>query len=141
MLTVHGAPRADTDSGPILADRLRDRFQDLQREPRPVLDCPSVLVRPLIRYILQELVNQVPVRAVEHDTIEPSLVHSDFSCPLVPSNVLLDLRDGKRSGNDAGTAPLDGRWTNWDNTLTGVIGFENPGLRGWANGPELGVDK
>jgi hypothetical protein len=139
--TVHGTPRADTDSSPILANSFRDRFQDLQREPRPVLDRSSVLVRPLIRHILQELVNQVPVCAVKHNAIEPGPVHSGISCPLEPLNILLDLRDSKRSRNDGGTAVLDGRRADRNNILTWVLGFENPRLRGWADSPELSVDE
>lgn len=107
-LTVHSTPRAEANRGPILANRSSDRLQDLQSEPRPVLDRSSVLVRPLVRYILQELIDQVSVRTVDHDAIESGLVHSDLSCPLEPLNVLLDLRDGKRSRDDAGTGELDG---------------------------------
>ena len=94
-LTIHGTPRADTNSSPILANGFGNRFQDLEKEPRPILNRSSVLVRPLIRHILQELVNQVPVRTMDHYAIESGTVHGDFSCSLEPLDVLLDLRDGK----------------------------------------------
>jgi len=141
VLTIHSTPRAESNGSPILTNRFGDRLQNLQSKPRPVLDGPSVLVRPLIRHILQELINQVPVRTVDHDAVESSLVHSDLSRPLEPFNVLLDLRNGERSRDDASATDLHIRWGDRDDALTWVVGFENVRGGGWTDSPELAVDE
>ena len=140
-LTIHGTPRADSNGGPILANRLGDRFEDLQSESGPVLDRPSVLVRPLVRHILQELVYQVPVCTMDHDAVESGLVDSGFSSSLEPLNVFFDLRDGKRSRGDAGTAEFDVGWTDRDDVLTWAFDSEKFGLGGWTDSPQLEVDE
>jgi len=78
---------------------------------------------------------------MEHYAVEAGLVHSDFSRPLKPLDVLLDLGDGKRSGGHGSTRDFDVRWTDWDDVLTWVIGFENIGMGGWTDGPQLEIDK
>jgi len=78
---------------------------------------------------------------MDHNPVEPSLVYCDFGCPLEPLDVLLDLGDSKGSRNDACTGGLDRGWTDWDDVLTWVLGFEDLRFCGWANSPELSVDE
>ena len=138
---MHSTPRTESDSSPVLANRFGNGLQNLQSKPRPILNGPTVLVRSLIRHILHELVNQVPIRTVNHDAVKSSLVHSDLSRPLEPLDVLLDLRNGKWSRDNAVAADLDGRWTDGDDPLTWVVGFKNVRGGGWPDSPELAVDE
>src|ERR1700760_1287280 len=48
----------------------RDLIQDLKQKSSAVLDCPSVLVRSSIRGLIQELRNQINVRAMHFDAVE-----------------------------------------------------------------------
>lgn len=45
-------------------------LDDLERQPRPVLEAPAVLVAAAVRHGRQELVQQVAVRAVDLDEVE-----------------------------------------------------------------------
>ena len=57
LLTLVLAPRAQADGGLVLSDGSSDGVEDLEREPRAVLNRAAVLVRPLVRDVLVELVD------------------------------------------------------------------------------------
>ena len=61
-------PRAEADRGAARADGVDDGLEDVEREARAVCDGAAVRVRALVRVGLDELVDEVPVRAVDLDT-------------------------------------------------------------------------
>lgn len=89
--TLVQAPRAQADRGLALTHCGNDGLGDLEGEARPVLDRTAVLVRPLVRDVLQELVDEVAVGAVDLDAVEAGFVHRVRGSGRVPLNVLLDL--------------------------------------------------
>ena len=73
------------DQREVGADLLAHRADDLEREPRPVLEWPAVLVGALVGLGREELLEQVSVRAVELDGVEPG-----GDSPARPLAVLVD---------------------------------------------------
>ena len=61
----------DTDTCAIGADLLGRRPGDLDREPGPVLDRPAIRVGAVVRVRGEELVQQVPVSAVDLHPVRP----------------------------------------------------------------------
>ena len=57
----------------ILADHLAKSGQDLEREPRAILQRAAVLVRPSVGVRGQELADEVAVRAVDVNHVDPGL--------------------------------------------------------------------
>lgn len=72
--TLEVRERAQSQASLLLPDSLRDSVDDLQCKPASVLDRPSIFVRSLVRQILYELVNEIPMCAMHLDTVEPSAV-------------------------------------------------------------------
>ena len=70
LLTLEVGPRADTHARPFGAHGLHDGIDDLEREAQTILDRPSVLVRPVVGYGLQELVQKVPIGRMHLDAVE-----------------------------------------------------------------------
>lgn len=64
-LTLEGGEGGEADGGLALADRRSDSGGDLKAEARAVLNRATVAVGALVGVGLQELVDQVPVRAVD----------------------------------------------------------------------------
>ena len=60
----------------VVADRGADGADDLEREPRAVLERAAVLVRPVVDRGAEELGDQVAVAAVDLDAVEPGLAHA-----------------------------------------------------------------
>ena len=54
----------------ISAPHTDDGISDFQRQPRAILDGAAVLIRALVRGILQKLIEQVTVSAVDFDAIK-----------------------------------------------------------------------
>ena len=88
-------PRAEPDRRLRLPHGRDDGVDDLEREPRAVLDRAAVLVRALVRVVLQELVDEVPVRAVHLDPVEARALDRVLRCRCVPLRVLLDFCKGQ----------------------------------------------
>lgn len=78
---------------------------------------------------------------MDHNTVKSSLVYSDFSGPLEPLDVFLDLWDSKGSRGDGCTTDLDVGWADGDDVLTWAFGFEDFGISGRTDGPQLEVDE
>ena len=72
-------------------DGASDGIDDLDRKPDAVLEAASILVRALVRHVLQELVDYVSVSAVDLDPVEPCTMHCVGCRGCVELNVLLDL--------------------------------------------------
>src|SRR5262249_58376801 len=78
--------RRDAHAGTLGTNRSRHRVDDLKQQPHTVLDAASISVRTLVGAIVQELIDQIAVRAMYLDTVEAS-------CQRV-SRPLRMLRDG-----------------------------------------------
>ena len=63
--------RGDTDTRATGADLLGHRPGDLDREPGPVLDRPAIRAGAVVRVRGEELVQQVPVSAVDLHPVRP----------------------------------------------------------------------
>lgn len=83
-------PRTEPDANFLRSDSFYDRICHFEGELRPVLKRSTVLVRTVIRDFLQELVDEIAIRAMDLDTIEPS-TDGVGSCLGVILNILLDL--------------------------------------------------
>ena len=84
-------PRAEPNRSLRLPDPRRNGVDDLQREPRAVLDGPAILILALVGDVIKELLDKVAVRAVHLDSIEPSTTDGILGGLRVPPDVLLDL--------------------------------------------------
>ena len=84
-------PRAEPDRALALADGSGDRVHDLEREARPVLGRPAILVRARVGDVLQELVDEVAVRGVQLDAVEPGAVDGVRGGLGVPLYIVLDF--------------------------------------------------
>ena len=94
--TLEGAPRADAKSDLALTDSLCYSVDYLEREPTAALDRAAVRVRALVRGVLDELVDEVSVRAVDLDAVAAG-AGNGVSCGLRKGvDVLLDLCGGRR---------------------------------------------
>jgi len=135
-LTLVSIPRTDTHPCPIFAYTSCDGFNDFQTEPIPILDASTVSVRPLIRNILDELINQVSISSVDFYTVEPR-----FDRVLGGSYELLDVILNLELRHLPWGAVLgmqrDGGWSDERESFNlEYLGFCAP-----AKGPHLEVDK
>lgn len=73
--TVARVPRTDAIPDPFPAYSVRDGLHDIQGKVCAILDAPAVLIHALVAYILQELVNEVAVCAVDLDAVKPRTVY------------------------------------------------------------------
>ena len=69
LLTLEGAPRADAEPDLALSDSLCYSVDYLEREPTAALDLAAVRVGTHVRGVLDELVDEVSVRAVDLDAV------------------------------------------------------------------------
>ena len=67
---VQVAARCQMHANPAGAPDGDDRVRDFQHEPRAVLDGAAVVVGAPIRAVLQELIQQIAVRAVDLDAVK-----------------------------------------------------------------------
>src|SRR5260221_5270940 len=68
--TVKGEPGRQAEAHTLLPNCGRYGLGDLKGEARPVLRRATILIRAVIRRLLEELVNQEPVRAMYLDAIK-----------------------------------------------------------------------
>ena len=67
---VHIAARGEVQADSARPPHRDGRIDDLEHQARPVFDGSAVLVGPMVRAVLQELVEQVAIGAVDLDTVE-----------------------------------------------------------------------
>ena len=84
-------PRAQADRSLLLADSRDDGIHDLEREPRTVLDRATVLVRALVRDVLEELIDEVPRGTVNLHAVKACTLYRILGRSRVPLDVLFDL--------------------------------------------------
>jgi len=126
------------DAHLIGTDRLDDGLGNLQTESRSLLDAASPGIGPLVANILQELVDQVAIGAVDLNSIEASL-DGVLRRLLVVSNELPDLLLGH--GSRRSTA-LEGDIARaQDPRLVPQLLLQDSGVRRSAQTPQLTEDK
>ena len=89
--TLVPTPRTETDSRLRGSDCSDNRIYDFECEPRAVLDRPAVRVRARVRHVLRELVDEVPVRAVDLDAVAAGGVHRVPRALRERRHILFDL--------------------------------------------------
>lgn len=89
--TLERAPWAKSEARLRRPNGLHDGIDHFEREPASVLDRPAILIGPLVTGILEELVDQIPMRTVDLDAIESCTKHGVARCLRVCLNILLDF--------------------------------------------------
>lgn len=84
-------PRTQPYSSSLRADLLYDLLNDFQPEPRAILDGAAVCVCAVVTDVLQELVEEETVCAVDLDAVEAGAVYCVGGCRV--AYVLLDFYD------------------------------------------------
>ena len=92
------APWAESNCALALAYSGGNCVHGLERKACPVLDRATVLVRAVVRHVLQELVDEVAIRGMKFDSIEPGAVHGVRSRLAIPLDVFFDLYRNVRRG-------------------------------------------
>jgi hypothetical protein len=132
--TLEGGVGRETDTSLLDSDGSDDSIDDLEREPGPVLDRSSVCVRALVGVGLEELVEEVPVRAVDLNTVSSGSLDKVLRRRRVVRGKCLDLGDGESAGD--GTS-LEGNVRGGDN----VERCEDVLDGSTSKSPELHVDE
>ena len=78
--TLEFTPWADPDPRSMRANCIHDGVDDLQPEPTSRLYASAVLVRPLITHVLEELVDEIPIGAVDLHAVKPCFINCILSC-------------------------------------------------------------
>ena len=73
--TLEFTPWADPDPRSMRANCIHNSVDDLQPEPTSCLYASAVLVSPLITHVLEELVNEIPIGAVDLHAVEPCFIN------------------------------------------------------------------
>jgi len=125
VLHLHSLPYIpwrDAESYSVLADDAGDSFDDFEREPRAVLNRSTIFVCPLVRDVLEELIWEVSVGAMDLDAVESSSVDRFVSGVGVPLGVGLDFCHCQRARDRVGRRHGDGGCA--DQFEAGVLGLE-----------------
>ena len=130
-----GIPGGDPECDSIFADGLGDGFEDFEWEPGTVLDRPTVLVCPLVRNVLEELVREISVGGMELNSVESGLIDGSICGVGIPLDVGFDLFDRQRTRGRVGRGHGDGRWAH--KVKFGVLGLEQLYVCGATESPEL----
>lgn len=91
MRTLERAPRRDAVADTVGADSLDAGIRDFESKSCPVFDASTVCVGAVVGDVLEELVGQIAVGAVDLDTVKASLVHGVGGSLAIQGNVLLDF--------------------------------------------------
>lgn len=91
--TLCVTPRTKPYSSSLRDNLLYDRLNDFQPKPRAVLDGPAVCVCAVVTDLLQRLVYEETVCAVDLDAVEACAVYCVGGCRGVVVHVLLDFCD------------------------------------------------
>ena len=137
--TLERAPRTKPDARPFCTNGLHDGIYNLEHKSCAILDTPAIFVRALVGDILNELVEEIAIRAVNFNAIKAC--SDGISCSGdVGGNVLLDLILGKGARHFS-------FWPSREvnrrsrNIRTIVLFGKNVRVRGAANCPELEVNE
>jgi hypothetical protein len=79
------ATRIEVQTNPAWAPNGNCGIDGFKHESRPILDRPTIFIRPMITHILKELVQQVAIGAVQLDSIK-----TGGESVFRPSTVLFD---------------------------------------------------
>jgi hypothetical protein len=75
-LTLKRTPWTHPQPDLLQSNALNDRIYNLQPKPRAILYTPTIRVRACVTHIdiLQELIDEVPIRPMDLYSVEPRLV-------------------------------------------------------------------
>lgn len=132
---LEARPGAQPDADLIRPDGVDDGAGDLEPEARAVLDAAPVRVGAGVDHVLQELVDEVAVCAVDLDAVEPGGDGVARRAGVV-THELLDF--GRREFVRHGVFRVQGRRGRGDDG--DPLGLGALGVRGAPQGPELEVD-
>ena len=136
--SLPGIPGGDAESDSVFANGLGDGFEDFEWEPCTVLNRSPVLVCPLVRNVLEELIWEVSVGKMELNSVKSGLVDGAVGGVSIPLSVGFDLFDCQRAGGRVGRGDGDSRCA--DQFKTGVLGLEQLKVCGTTESPELEED-
>lgn len=137
VLTLIFTPRAQPNGSLLCSDSFDYRVDDFQAKSGPLLDASSIVIRPLVGHVLQELINQVAIRTVDFDTVESGR-NSFLSGGRIQLNVFMNLVESE-------CARLGGIWTgsgefDWRGSDERVAS-EVFGSCSSTESPQLDIDK
>src|SRR5207247_10083540 len=76
---VQATGRGEPDTHPTLTPDPDDRLSDLPEQANAVHERAAVAVAPVIRGVAQELIDQVAVRSMDLDAVDPGLFRAPGS--------------------------------------------------------------
>jgi len=100
--------RTQPNSHVLLPNRLRQLIHELQDKRAPLLRRTPILIGPFIDIRAEELLRQVPVRAVDLNTVEADR-HRVLRGPAVVLDRPFDVRHGELDRGAVDVADLFGR--------------------------------
>jgi hypothetical protein len=71
---LHPLPRipgTNPETHAVRTNSINKSLSKFNTKPRPVLNAPTLLIRPLVAHTLEELIHQVPTCAVDLNTVKP----------------------------------------------------------------------
>jgi hypothetical protein len=136
--SLPGTPGGDAESDAIFAGDLDDGLEDLKWEPGTVLDRSTIFVCPLVRNVLEELVQKVSVAKMDFNSVKPSLVDGFVGGVCVPLDVGSHLFDCHGARGRVGRGHGDGGRA--DQFKAGVLGLEQVNVCGSTESPKLEED-
>ena len=138
--TLKIAPRAQPKSSLVRANFVYYGLDDFLRKPRSSFHASAVLVLALIARVLQELIDQVPISAVDLDAVEAGAMDGVSSGRGVQLDVIVDLGNGESAWRRLGGLLWKRRWGRGDVCDGRVLGCEDGGVSGSSHSPELKED-
>ncbi len=133
LLTLECAPGTDSECSLLRTHRCDHGVDDLERKAAPVLDGASILVRALVRHILRELVDEVPMGGMDLDPIAARPMYCVACCLRECLDVLLNLWASESPGKSqqiTGNSPVcspgmvSARGTSSGRSLSGIAEAE-----------------
>ena len=85
------APRTDAERDLVLPHGVRDCINDLEGKAAAVLDRAAILIRALVRDVLDELVDEVSVSEMEFYAVAPCAKDGVAGGPGEGGDIFLDL--------------------------------------------------
>jgi hypothetical protein len=95
MHTENSKPWRQAEADALLANSLRHRRDHVEHEACIVLWGTAILVRPVVRRLFEELIQKVPIRAMNLNTIKAPTLNGIARRRSIQPHVLCDLALGQ----------------------------------------------
>ena len=96
-ITLVRAPRTDSEARALFANSFDNGLGDLECEARAVLDATAVLVCAVVRAVREELLDEIPVCAMDLNSVKASSEDGVARRLREPLCILVDFVDGQGS--------------------------------------------